>query len=280
MKSKINLCNIKTFICLMVMGLLFISLPVKADSVNEVEPNNDKETAQTIQANNETIQGTINHTYAGQHIIRGYSSSNDDDWFKVYLYAGDNYLTCNEDSFGYRIVNEDESFVESGTYTEVTFGARAYWIDIPSDDYYYVRIRGLTSTSNSYLFLIGSPTYYTAQCNISCLPSTINMPSSGSNVTGIFAGTSVTNLPDDAIAASVKMTGVSSTAINGITLTNVDAGTSFNLGTYNLSYNNLGSMNLFVSSNWNALFKYKKVTSFTPVLKIYYVYPLYDVAVQ
>ncbi len=280
MKTKCKIYNATLFLCTMLLSVLFFSLQVKAESVNEAEPNNDKENAQTIQANNETYAGAMNGTYTGQYVVHGYTSTDDPDWFKVYLKAGTNYITCNGFSFSYYIEDENGTDIFKNEYSEGGFGPKAYAFSVPTDGAYYVRITGIVSSSESYLFLIGSPTYTIGTCNINCAGETIEMLSTGENVIGIFDGNSVTNLPREAIATSVRIRDVRSSDVAGITLTNATRHVSFNLSPYNFKKDDIGSLNLPVNAIWEAEFKYNKATSFTPVLKITYVYPVYTTMVQ
>lgn len=279
-KAKQELYNVKLFLCIMVLGVLFFSLPVRADSVNEVEPNDDREEALTIQANDETIAGAINGTYAGQHVVRGYSSINDRDWFKVYLKKGTNYITCNGFTFDYHIEDENGMTIFYDTYKEGGFGPKAYEFDVLTTGDYYICITGTVNSPEQYLFLIGSPTYSVGFCEMNCEQGTIEMQSNGKKVTATFNGESVTNLPKDAIATSITMKDVSATAVNGAAVTNTAKNVSLSMPSYSLRVQDIGSLNLPVETIWQVEFGYRKVTSFTPVMKVYYAYPVYSAMVQ
>ncbi|WP_455715560.1 hypothetical protein [Anaerosporobacter sp.] len=277
---KTKLTKILTTCLVSVFILGAASISVHAETVSETEPNDTIETAQTITANNETAQGAAEGTYAGQYVVNGYSSTTDLDWYKVYLSSGTKYITCNDNAFEYLVADANGNTVFSGTYVKSGFGPTAYEFNVASSGYYYVRIKGSVSSSESYLFLIGSPTYSVASCDIPCREGTISMTKNGGTKTAHFDGASVAGVPKGAIAYSVSMSGVKTTSVSSINLVNNSRGLSFSLSTYTWDKNKLASMNLPVGSTWTASFGYNKVTSFTPVLKVYYAYPVYSTMVQ
>ncbi len=278
MKSNSILKSLSKFIIAsftVIIVVAFNTLVVRADNTTETEPNDTKSSAQTINANNETAAGAVNGTYTGQHIISGYTSLSDEDWFKVYLNAGQNYLSCNGNSFSYTVSDSNDNVIRTDTYIKLGYGVTAYELDITTSGYYYVCINGLSNSSTSYLFLIGSPTYEFANCNIPCVEGSISMISGGGEQTGHFDGTSL-SIPSDAIAYSVIMNGVSSSAVSYIQLQNNSNMSSISLNAYSWDKSGIVSYNMPVSSMWTATFGYKTVKTFTPVLKVYYVYPVYE----
>ena len=72
------------------------------------------------------------------------------------------------------------------------------------------------------------------------------------------------------------MRGVSSIAASSIRLENVDRDFSFNLTNLTWFGDDLISLNLPLDSMWIAQFGYRKDTTFTPVLRVNYVYPVYE----
>ena len=268
---------VAAFVMLFLIGMSGIT--ARAESTNEVEPNDTMATAQSISANSETPAGTLNGSYSGQHVINGYTSNTDEDWFVVYLNSGVRYLTCNGNTFDYEVKDSNGTTVRAGTYTKIGFGPTAYSLNIPSDGYYYVNIVGIVSTPKSYLFTIGSPTYSVSSSNISCSEGSISMTSGGGSQTGHFAGDLV-SFPDDAIVYSVKMNGVRTTSVSSIQLSNGTSGNTVNLNTYTWDKSGLVGLNMPASATWTAVFGYNKVTSFTPSLRIDYVYPVYSTMVD
>lgn len=254
-----------------------ISMTVSAESVMENEPNNTRETAETITANNETPSDTLSGSHTGEHVVEGTTTQNDPDWFKVYLNAGTNYMTCNGDAFDFVIENSNGNIISTGSYSKTGFGPTAYEFTASAYGYYYVEIIGTTSSYSRYLFLIGSPTYSLSSCTVPCREGTISMISGGGAQTGHFDAGSLSGIPEDAIAYTVRMSGLGTTNVSSVRLINDTDGYSISLDRYTWSKDNLVSMNMPVASTWTASFGYNnKAVSFTPTLTIYYVYPVYS----
>ena len=95
-----------------------------------------------------------------------------------------------------------------------------------------------------------------------------------------FDGEALTEIPKDAIAYSVTLSGIRSTQIKYARLENEKRGLDFALNISTWSKDGLTSMNMPVASMWTASLAYSNATSFTPVLKIYYAYPVYSTKVR
>lgn len=283
--NLINTKQIKFFaVCAMTVFLLSTtSLTAHADSYRDAGDNDTMETAETIEANNETPSGALTGSKPGQNVVYGYASITDTDWYKVFLKAGDNYMTCNAnsgESFIFRITNSDGATILTDTYTKTGFAETAYHFITPTAGYYYVELTGTKSTSVEYIFMIGSPTYELASCKISCDEGSVSFTSAGRDQVAHFNGNAVSELPEDAIAYQVTMRGIPSNGASSVRVENLDRGLSFTLTKYTWYRDKLISMNLPVESIWTANFEYNKVISFTPVLHVYYVYPVYDRVLQ
>lgn len=278
MKRKlINLAMVlaAVFCCVIISGI-----SAKAESVREIEPNDTREQAQTIQANNETISGAYTGTYKGQYTLNGSISRTDQAWFKVYLTAGVNYITCNGSSYNYHIEDDNGNYITGGTYVKPSFGSRAYSFRIETDGTYYVNLVGQQESSTDFIMSVGTPTYSVNSCKINALNGSVTMTKGVKNTTAVFDGTALGTIPMDAVAYSVTMNGVRSTAVNGINLVNNTKGTSLVLSTYTWSKDGIGALKLPVASRWTATFTYSKNITFTPVLSIQYAYPVYSTMVR
>ena len=138
--------------CMMTVSFLgAATMSVHAEIVKETEPNDTKETAELIQANNETAKGTVDRTYSGQYTIKGTTSRTDSDWYKVFLMAGTRYMTCNGDEFNFVIEDKNGDELLSRTYMDYA-ALTAYSFDVRTAGYYYVKITGIIPTSTNYLF--------------------------------------------------------------------------------------------------------------------------------
>ena len=266
-------CTIATFF----LGIK--SITAQAHFSNETEPNNTMETAETMAANNEKPSGVPDGKREGQNIISGYVDNKDTDWFKVLLKSGTNYMTCygqSAGSFSFRITNSEGETLLSDVYSKTGRDLAVYRFEVPEFGYYYVEIVGTKTDSVWYDFMIGSPTYELEIGYLSCEEGSITMTSSGGTRTAHFDGSTMPGLPADAVVSDVRMTGVSSTAASSILLENREKGFSFNLTNLTWYGDDLISMNLPLDSMWIAQFGYRKAITFTPVLRVNYVYPVYE----
>lgn len=129
--------------------------------------------------------------------------------------------------------------------------------------------------------MIGSPTYGLESCEIPCDEGSVTFTSSGVKRMVHFNGDAMSGIPADAIAYEVKLTG--SGIRNGISsarVENLDREFSFTLRSMFWEQDNLVSMKLPVESMWTADLQSQKAFTLTPVLNVYYVYPVYDRKVQ
>lgn len=279
----------KIFVACMMTVFLFgsVSMNVHAEtpkeSMRETEPNNTKETAELIKANNETAQGTVDASFSGRFEVNGDTSETDPDWYKVYLNTGVQYMTCYINPFSFALEDESGNELLTDTYTYADadrFGRTAYEFNVPTAGYYYVKIIGCDASSGRYQFMVGGPSYAVSSCEIPCREGMINMTSSVRTKTAHFDGKESATIPKDAIAYYVQLSGMQSQSVKSVQLTNEKSGLSVSLKTYTWNKDNLESMNMQVASTWTAKLEYNKVTSFTPVLRVQYAYPIYNTAVQ
>ncbi|MDE6602882.1 MAG: hypothetical protein K2K90_12140 [Lachnospiraceae bacterium] len=271
------LCAIATFY------FSVTGLTARADSITDKGDNDTMETAETIEANDETPSSTLLGSKPGQNVVRGYANTKDTDWYKVFLHAGDNYMTCNANSgksFIFRITNSDGDTISTDTYTKSGFGPKAYRFTTSTDGYYYVEITGTSTISDEYIFMIGSPTYQLASCKISCDEGSVSFTSAGRDQLVHFNGNVVSGLPEDAIAYYVKMAGIPLNGTSSVRVENLDREISFTLTNYTWYRDKLVAMELPVESMWTAEFGYHKTVTFAPVLNVDYVYPVYDRVLQ
>jgi hypothetical protein len=255
----------------MVCCIVWINgITAKAQSVSETEPNDSMETAQLIQANYETAAQVVNGNRPNQYVVKGNTSKTDEDWYKVYLNAGVQYITCNDNPFDYEIYNSDNNLVSSGTYTKSRLFPIGYSFNATSDGYYYVKIKGLTSASSSYILLVGGPTYSVGSCSVSL--GSINM--SGKNVTVPVDLRYKNAIPEGSVVYAISMSGVKSNSVNGITVKNLTSNNTIVLSNYSWNKTGLALMNMPLKGNWQIIFDYNKNTTFTPKLNLLFAYPL------
>lgn len=250
----------------------FASIQAFADEQYETEPNDNKEIAEEIQANNEKPQDMPSGDYSNQHVTKGTTSSSDEDWFKVLLPAGPQVMTCNDKSFAYTIYSSDDTVIASRNYISNT-GAQAFSLNIPSNGYYYVRVIGFSEEDTKYLFAIGSPTYRLDVITTAAKEGSITLNETNPTRTATFDLSGNTTLPEDAIVYAIKMNGVTTTAASEINIV-YDPRTSVSLQRYVWSKEGLASLNMKAKHTWTAKFTYQKDITFQPQLLLRYVYPL------
>ena len=255
-----------------IMMMSFSSVIVHAQEISETEPNDTSDQAQLIFANAETAAGCVIGSYIGQRVINGTISSTDVDWYKVSLSAGTQYITSNGASYTFEVYPEDDlsTAIFSGQYTNVGLGITAHEFTVLSSGTYYVRLAGINSSSASYKFLIGSPTY-------SVSDYTANLGSiymSGSDVTRDVNLSYNTGLPDDALVYSFSISNLSSSYNNGVTVKNFSSGTTYSLPATNLTKTISVYSNVPLKAIWRFTIKYKKTGTINPKAIFYYVYPV------
>ncbi len=273
----------------MMTAVLFssVSVDVHAEeprtTMKETEPNDSRDMAELIQANKDTAVNYVNGSLDGRFEVTGETSETDPDWFKVYLTGGTQYMTCYLKPFQFVIEDEAGNEVYQNTYTFVEAdrrGRTGYEFHVPSAGYYYVKVSGCSSFSTQYEFTIGNPTYYASSCEIPCTEGSISMTSSTRIKSAHFDGESMTTIPEDAIAYEVSLKGLKATSAKSARLKNNKSGRSVELVKYSWRKSDLESMNMKVESMWTVDLEYEKAASFTPTLKIYYVYPVYSATIE
>lgn len=257
--------------CVTLMNI--ISLPVQAaTTVYEKEPNNTRETAMTITANRETPAQAVSGSKPNQYVVDGSTSSGDEDWFKVYLDAGTQYVTLNGDSyFNFEVYSESSSIpIISDEYIKTGFGSRAYDFRVATAGYYYVRIYTNMSSIRDYSLLVGDPVYTVASCTVEL--GSVTMQGSDSSSSADLRGE--TEIPEGAIVYSMTVNNVRSTAVDGIAVRNRTTSNTINLDRYTWSKRGLVSLSMPIRSNWQIIFEYSKDITFSPTITFQYVYPV------
>lgn len=278
----------KIFAACMTAAVLLgsVHMDVRAETLKttfkETEPNDTKETAELIQANKETAKGYATATFEGRFEVNGDTDEKDPDWYKVYLNAGTQYMTCYVKPFSFLIEDESGNTVTADTYTyadTTRFGRTAYEFKVQKEGYYYVRILGCDPASGQYEFTVGSPTYSMDTCEIPCKEGVISMTAGIETKKAHFDGTAMAAIPRDAVVEHVRLK-VMSTSIKSAKLINEKSGKSLSLEFSPFTKYKLTSMNIPAGSMWTAELKYNKTTSFAPVLLVQYVYPIYYIENQ
>lgn len=259
------------------MAIVFCSaiwicgITVHAERVRETEPNDTRETAQLIQANRETAEQAVNADRPNQYVINGYTSTSDEDWYKVYLSAGIQYVTCNDNPFNFEVYDSNYNLIASESYFSTGFGSKAYPFTAPLDGYYYVKVKGALAVQSSYILLVGGCVYSVASCDVSM--DSITM--SGDRDVKVPIDLRLeTRLPDGAIVYMISINGVKTTSVDGISVKNKSTNSIVRLPKFTWYQMGLVSMNMPLKSQWEINFEYYKNTTFTPSFDVLYAYPV------
>lgn len=245
---------------------------VFAQNVNEEEPNDTLETAQLIQANRETLADAVSaNKKPNQYAVSGYTDKDDSDWYKVYLSAGEQYVSLNADApLEFEVYNANQSLIMRRDYTKTKFGVTAYKMDV-SEGYYYVRIVGTLLSPKEYHLMVGDPSTTISSCKVNL--GTVTM-SNKRNQTVDFNLEEQAQLPENAVVYEIRTERVNAVSASKVAVTNSRAGVLVNLRPYTFSETDLLGLNMPLKSRWSVEFGYYKNTSFTPSITFYYAYPI------
>lgn len=270
MLRKIN--TLKTFILIAIFCLCVCENEnvVQAKNIQEIEPNNQLETAELIEANMSTAEDTIDgNDSKNKYCIQGTTSIKDFDCFKVYLTKGTQYITIYGGAVDITLKYPDGR-ENTWNYVKNGMGSTGYKFIANETGYYYVWIKGTNSSSSSYNLYVGNPIYSIAYCKVEL--DSINMTSSGQNISRFDLSEEV-NLPDDAMVYEIRMNNVRSTYVKSVDVTNVSSNITVNMPFYPWYKSKLAGMQIPLKSRWIIEYEYGKRVSFTPSVTLDFVYP-------
>ena len=182
-----------------------------------------------------------------------------------------------EDPFVFEVYYPNGSLVLDEIYTKIGFGSTAYPFVASTDGFYYVKIKGITSSSSDYILLVGGPTYSVASCKVE-MP-TVNM-ANGSDSSSSIDLRFEDALPEDAVVYMLSMSGIRTTAVDSISVRNLSSNNTVNLSTYTWDKSGLVSLNMPLKGRWSITYGYSKDISFTPTISLYYAYPVTSTYVE
>lgn len=249
----------------------------KAATQNEAEPNDSMTEAELIEANLKEAQEYLDADNTRSHSVQGSTSSNDEDWFRVYLnQEKETYISFDRtDAVYFTVYDENGSIIHDRTLN--TYGSEvysSYYVDIPSDGYYYVRIEGLTETQESYSFLIGRPVYRWDSITLSNSPITL---SSSNQTQTEYYNLESQDIKEQALVYNVSITGISLNTISKLTM-------EYSNSTHMITattYASFSGFDIPLSYGYGADGSYKityyygiRSKTFTPAFTFRYIYPL------
>lgn len=242
-----------------------------AQSVEESNPNDSKETAQLIQASKETVLQAASGRRPDQYVVNGYTSVNDIDWYKVFLTKGIQYVNCNGFDFDFWLYDESDNLVLNKSYSKSSFGPRAYSFEVDVSGYYYVKVQGITSSSKSYIIGVGDHTYGVARCKVNM--GNVNM----ANKSDFKCSVDLSNndvIPEGAVVYDMYLSGVRTSNASYATINNVTQNLITTLGPSIYSVHDIAARGLKADSYWEITIGYKKDTILNPEFVMFFVYPV------
>ena len=265
-----NLTKIITMCFMAAFILGMANITAHAETVRETEPNDTMETAELILANYETPAQAVTGNRPGQYVVKGDTSQTDEDWFKVQLSAGTQYITCNGADFNFEIYDPNKTLLVYGSFIKGS-GVSASPFNAPMAGTYYLKITGNRITSTEYIISIGGPTYYYAGCEVRLNTVTMANSRDGSSAFDLRAEDV---LPDGAVVDSIVVDIGGSRNAKSVTARNLTSNNTISLMNYTWSKTGLVNLNMPLKGNWTVTYGYNKNVSFNPSITFQYVYPL------
>ncbi len=263
------------FLAACITAALFtgITMNVHAQSVKETEPNDTMETAETISANRQTPQEYMKGDNSNSYVVKGYVSTSDEDWFKVYLNsAQDSYFSIYSDILYFQIYDSNGNPVTEEIYeTDATSHYHVYDFNHLPTGYYYVRLRG-TRVIDSYQFLFGNPVYRTGK--VIREGERISLSSGNTKQEDIIDFT-YSDCPEKAQVTTILIGGVNSGYADKVEVAYSESPSTF-IKTYSAAWGSIDvpfSYNYGLDGAYTFSYTYKNDKTFTPIYSFYYIYP-------
>lgn len=235
----------------------------------EIEPNNTQETAQVTYPTNEDPKKFSTDDWSGRYCVSGSATSSDDDWYKVDLLPGTQYLSVVHyygDNATYVELLDSENNViidkKHGTRYNVTpFNS--------TGGTYYIHIVGASEAENKYAVYVGTPTLSSNELTIRFDPQ-----KTSGTIKKSFSLKYEDILPDEALVSSISLTNF----IPNFSGARASCSTSSKSVTFNKNSfkNGLGPLDLRLKSDWNIEFYPKSTVTAVPTVTFRYFYPVYD----
>ena len=235
-------------------ALMLCTSTAYAKNVDETnEDHSQMESAQEIKANKLSALEFANGNSSNSYFVDARTDFGEDDWYRVYLTKGEQYLSLNGGHLNYYICDESGAEILSGEYDKTKYWYTGHRFDITRDGYYYVRITG--RGRDSYILSIGNPTYLNGQVKIPYVQRNISLSSGTRDLK--FRGSVMNEIPEGAVTESIKIqgTGVGSQTFKSARALNETRGVSVDLRIYMWSADKLVSMNLPANSDWTITVK-------------------------
>lgn len=236
---------------------------------SENEPNNTPETAQVTYPTNEDAKKFSIYDRSGRYGISGSASSSDDDWYKVDLLPGLQYLSVEHyygDNATYvELLDSEKNVIISRNYGTVYNVA-------PFDSkggIYYIHIVGATEHESKYAVYVGTPILASNRVTVRFDPVKTN-----GTINKSFSLAKEDILPDEALVTNISFEGL----IPNFSSARVSCSSSSKSLTFSKSSfaDELGYLDFMLKSEWNIDFYPKSTVTAVPWITFLYYYPVVD----
>ena len=255
-------------VLLMAVPCSFISYAYeRPNSIAEIEPNDTQETAQITTQNNEIVEKIADLDFSGRYSVFGRATSADDDWYKVVLTKGEQYLSV------------IHSYGDHATYVELldsnnnviiprTYGTSRNVVNFYSEGgTYYVHITGALEGESEYTLFVGTPMVSSEEVNV-----LLSTSSTSGTIKRSFSLAGETILPDDAIVSKIVLRDLL-VGFSGARVTNSEYSHSINYS-HTSSSGSIASLGIGLKSRWDVTFYPKGTVKSFPVVSFQYAYPV------
>lgn len=235
---------------------------------SEAEPNNTLETAQMTYQTNEIAENFAGDDWSGRHSIYGKADSIDDDWYKVELTAGLQYLSVVH-SYGDNATFVELLDSEKNVVLSETSGTGYHVQDFYSNGgTYYIHIKGALEHESQYTLFVGTPMLSSSEAYV-----TFDPVNTSGTVKRSFSLKDETVLPEGAIVSKITLR--NATQFSSVIVKNTSSSQSVSFsGT--TSSGNIGSLNMELKSAWETTFYPKTTVKVLPTISYVYFYPVLD----
>lgn len=243
----------------------------RPNNKSEIEPNDTRETAQITQPTNEVVERFAADDWSGRYSMYGKATSSDDDWYKVDLPAGPQYLSVVH-SYGDNATYVELLDAENNKIIPAKYGMGYHVVQFNSEGgTYYIHIVGASEKENEYTLFVGTPMLSSDQVRISFDP----VRKTYNTIKKSFSLVNEDILPKEAYVAKISIEGLIDLDYSSVCLSSSSSSNSITL-TRKDSFLSTASLGMSLKSVWNAEFNPSASVTTVPVIKFLYFYPVYD----
>ncbi|MCI9658318.1 MAG: hypothetical protein HFI14_06865 [Lachnospiraceae bacterium] len=237
---------------------------------SEVEPNNTQETAQTTQPTYEKPERFAVQDFSGRCGMFGKATSSDDDWFKVDLPSGVQYLSV------VHFYGDNATYVElldseNKVIVPKKYGTRYNITEFDSQGgTYYIHITGASEKENQYCLYVGTPILSSGEVRVRFDP----VNTSGT-IRKSFSLADEENLPKDAYVAKITLRDMVSLDYSGALVSNLSSSNSVTFDRTS-NWKDVGTLGMKLKNKWVIEYYPRSTVKTVPIAAFFYYYPVYD----